>query len=166
MRIFKALIVLLAINWLAVSVVSSQSNSADSFNSNLYFIALRTALQAEYDAYSKQSPDRDHTNAIVEANEFLNEGFPKEIGRFRVEYLSYQELGSRYKVKKEQIPVMIMTPIRNEGAKLIISISDYWVSFPKKNHSVLSLEGGTKVTFIYDLSTNQFVVEDIHLWGV
>jgi hypothetical protein len=58
-----------------------------------------------------------------------------------------------------------MRPIRNEGEKLSVSLTDYWFSF-KKNSLTYSLEGGAKVVFRFDCEHREYVIDKVELWGV
>ena len=155
---------------MAVTIITCSApvfcqNEKAPVESNLYFVALKSALESSYKTYSKINPDRDFAKVIVETNDLV-EDFPVEFGPIRVEYLDYTSLRNRYKVKKEQFPINVIRPLRNEGNKLIISVMDYWISFPKKNNVMYSLEGGATVYFAFDPQLKQFVVEKTDLWGI
>ena len=104
-------------------------------------------------------------NVIIEYDLFLNAGFPKQINSAAIDYLDNQELIRRYKEKKQDLRVIRMFPMSNEGNLLEISFNYYWVNYKKKSLN-FALEGGTKVIFRYDCAKGKYVIDKTVPWGV
>jgi hypothetical protein len=104
-------------------------------------------------------------NVIIENNLFLNSGFPKQINSSPIDYLDNLELIKRYKEKKQDLRVIRMFPMSNEGNLLEISFNYYWVNYKRKSLN-FSLEGGIKVIFRYDCDRGEYVVDKTVPWAV
>ena len=151
---------------LLASPVLSQSQPAPSVENNLYVKALFACLDANAKAYSSQTNSRhDYYNVIVQQDEIITKNFPTQLGAYRIEYLEAQALVNRYKAKKSEFPIIIIRPIENDGAKLVIKFTDYFFSYGKKSLNY-GLEGGCNVILSYDCSKQEYVIEKVDLWGI
>ena len=153
-RINNCLIATLMI-CLMIAPVQMQSKKADM--ESLYLKALSASLDAGLNSDKKIS--------TVEKDTLLLDSFPNEIGGHRVEYLNGKELVGRYKRERKPIWLTAIKPIRNEGGKLFINISNYEFSY-EKNRMTYALDGGCKVIFRHDCSNNTFEVEKVECGGV
>jgi hypothetical protein len=143
----------------------SQVKDAPATESNLYARTLSACLAKELEDYGKLGTRVDYENRVVERNIHLTDNLPTQFGKIKVEYLDSETLRERYQKTRQEIQVLSMRPMKNEGATLIISIGNYWFSYKKKSYNY-GLEGGCTVKFNFDSSQNNFALTKIDLWGI
>jgi hypothetical protein len=145
--------------------VFSQTKNTLSNSSNLYERTLSACLAKELEDYGKLGTRVDYENRVVERNIHLTDNLPTQFGKIKVEYLDSETLRERYQKTRQEIQILFMRPMKNEGATLIISIGNYWFSYKKKSYNY-GLEGGCTVKFNFDSSQNEFALTKIDLWGI
>lgn len=143
----------------------SQVKDAPSIQSNLYERTLSACLAKELEDYGKLGTRVDYENRVVERNIHLTDNLPTQFGKIKVEYLDSETLRERYQKTRQEIQVLSIRPMKNEGATLIISIGNYWFSYKKKSYNY-GLEGGCTVNFNFNSSQNDFALTKIDLWGI
>jgi hypothetical protein len=161
----RFILTIIAIGLLSSSAFS-QAKPSPSVENNLYVKALFACLEANAKAFSIQTnPPYDVHNVIVQKDKILTSDFPTQIGVYRIEYLDAQALINRYKAKKAEFPIIVIRPMKNEGAKLVISFTDYVITYEKKTLNY-ALTGGFNVSLRYDCDKQEYVIEKTDLWGV
>ena len=143
----------------------SQAKVAPATESNLYVRTLSACLAKELEDYGKLGTRVDYENRVVERNIHLTDKLPTQFGKIKVEYLDSETLRERYQKTRQEIQVLSLRPMKNEGATLIISLGNYWFSYKKKSYNY-GLEGGCTVNFNFDSSQNDFALTKIDLWGI
>jgi hypothetical protein len=107
-----------------------------STQSNLYERTLSACLAKELEDYGKLRTLRvDYENRVVERNIHLTAKLPTQFGKIKVEYLDSETLRERYQKTRQEIQVLSIRPMKNEGSTLIISIGNYWFSYKKKSYN-------------------------------
>ena len=97
----------------------------------------------------------DYRHLIVEKDPLITDDLPTEFENHFFEYLDNQGLVERYKKLGKSDAVLVIRPIRNEGATLKIAVVVYWVSY-KKRRLQLGLSDWGEVEFRYDCDKQQF----------
>jgi hypothetical protein len=161
----KRIILTIVLIGLLASPVLAQK-PAPSVENNLYVKSLFACLDEKAKAYSSQTNSRhDYYNVIVQQDDIITKNFPNQLGAYRIEYLDDQALVNRYKAKKAEFPIIVIRPIENDGTKLVIRFTDYFFSYGKKSLNY-GLEGGCNVILSYDCSKQEYVIEQVDLWGI
>jgi hypothetical protein len=161
----RFILTMIALGLLSPSALS-QTKSLPSIENNLYVKSLFACLDASAKAYSNQTNSRhDYFNVIVEQDNLITREFPNQLGAYRIEYLDNQALVDRYKAKKASFPIIVIRPMKNEGAKLVISFADYFFSYGKKSR-IYELEGGCAVELRYDCTKQEYLIEKVSLSGI
>ena len=150
--------------------VYAQSGPAETSETNLYSVALKTSiLQMEKtwghidDSFSGVRTDYGHM--IVEQATSITEGLPTEFENHFVEYLDYQGLIDRYKKLGKPYAVLVIRPMENQGKTLKIAVVVYWTSY-KKGRLLRGLSDWSNVEFQYDCNKQQFVISSVKLGGI
>jgi hypothetical protein len=152
--------------------VSAQSKPSQGVENNLYSMALKTSIlqmEKEYghmdDSVLGENMRTDYRHLIVEKDPLITDDLPTEFENHFVEYLDNQGLVERYKKLGKSYAVLVIRPIRNEGATLKIALVVYWVSY-KKRRLQLGLSDWGEVEFRYDCDKQQFIVSSLKLGGI
>jgi hypothetical protein len=161
-RTVSMLCCLLLVSSLCTFASSTNGAQADD---NLYVMALSAYLDSAAKKYANIKTKRDYDNLIVEKDDALVRSFPTKLGSHRVKFASPQELIERLKRDRSGIPITVIRPVKNEDTRLIVSLSEYVVTFGKKG-LIYSLEGGCNVEIIFDCSRRAFSVNKVAFWGV
>jgi len=145
----------------------SQAQVKPTAGTNLYERALSACVIEQLKQYGGQSSETRLRliNRIIERDDILTDKLPTQFGEIKVEYLDRQSIVERYKKNRAEIPVTVMTPMKNEGKTLKISFRDYYVSYKKRVFSY-ALEGGCIVDFNFDSQLDDFAITKTDLWGV
>jgi hypothetical protein len=131
---------------------------------NLYYRALFASLDKMHNEWGKID-DTDYHNMIVERNRDITEGLPSQLGEYRVEYLSPEELIGRYKKLRKPFPILVVYPIVNEVERLRVSFNFYWISHKNRTLSY-SLSEWSNVYFRYDCGKREYVLDEVKLGGI
>jgi len=143
----------------------SQARDVPANESNLYARTLSACLAKELEDYGELGTRVDYENRVVERNIHLTDKLPTQYGKIKVQYLDSEMLRERYQKTRQEIQVLSLRPMKNDGTTLIISVGNYWFGY-KKNSYNYGLEGGCTVNFNFDSSQNDFALTKIYLWGI
>jgi hypothetical protein len=143
----------------------SQARDVPATASNLYARTLSACLAKELEDYGKLGTRVDYENRIVERNIHFTDKLPTQFGKIKVEYLDPETLRERYLKTRQEMQVLSLRPMKNDGTTLIISIGNYWFSYTKKSYHY-GLEGGCTVNFNFESSKSDFALTKIDLWGI
>lgn len=163
-----------------VVLLSTVSIFAQDANQSLYSKGLRACLEKEVQQYSKFS-ERDLRNVIVLKNYQLTDKLPPQLGEIKIQYLDNSELAQKFKSRKknekkmrDEIPIIEMYPLYDEGNKLYFAYNNYWFGSSEKGGFFTrkrtiyshSLEGGRHAEIGFDPATGAFKIERVKLWGI
>jgi hypothetical protein len=149
----------------------SQEKGTSVDDSNLYYRALLASMDkwAETSGHIDDSDrDRirsDYRHMIVEKNHDITEGLPSTLGENHVEYLDAQGLIERYSKLRKKFPILVIHPVKNDGARLQISITIHWISI-KKRSLRYELSDWSVIKFHYDCERHTYVIEEMKLGGI
>ena len=132
---------------------------------NVYYRALVAVLTARAQDAKYASANDPRQHVIILKDHQINAGFPSRVGDVEVEYLTMEDLRTRYRALKREFPIFIMRPMSNEGHRLVIGFTHHWFSSTKRTNE-LSLEGGYTVAIGFDCVRKELVVESAKLWGI
>jgi hypothetical protein len=82
--------------------IFSQEPLTKNGENSLYYKALKIYLEENEKEYSKLFPQRNFHNVLVIKNDLITTKLPAKIGKFKVEYVDYDELTIRAKNNAEQ----------------------------------------------------------------
>ena len=145
--------------------LQAQETDKTKLEKNLYFRALVAMLTARAQDAKYASANDPLQRVIIIKDLELNVGLPTRVADVEIEYLNEENLRSRHRSLKHEIPVFVMRPMSNEGNRLIIDFARYWFSATKKTN-MMGLEGGYRVVMVYDCARKEYVVESAKLWGI
>jgi hypothetical protein len=153
------IVLFIATTALAQSPVNAESE-------DLYYKSLKIYLEENEKEYSKLFADRDFTKAIIVKDSFLPQNLPTSIGKYKIEFIDYDEL--RKRLKKETNKTLIVAefrPLLNQGNKFVISIAEYHAKYERSKLS-LGLSDGIRIIFRFDCGEEKFVFETFEFFGV
>lgn len=158
---------LFSVGFLLMLSISGPAQDLDrsKLESNFYYRALVAALAARTQDAKYALPNDPLHHVIIMKDDQLNIGFPARIGDVQIEYLTSEDLRTRHRSLKHEIPILVMRPMSNEDDRVIVDFTRYWFSAAKKTN-LIGLEGGYRVVLAYDCSRKVFVVESAKLWGI
>lgn len=167
----KTVIILLCLVLLSISNFA-QSKTIEFDEDNLYHKALLAVLEKRASDY-KDIVQKKHLYNVVVSKELKTIELPNQIKAFKVEYLDGEELYIKFKEYKRtklknernEIPIVFIYPMKNKGNKIEIRFTNHWY-WRKKYKTTLGLEGGSIVTIVYDCKSEEFIIENVELWGV
>jgi hypothetical protein len=161
----KVILPIFCLLLMAQDLTGTQTKKPAAIEDNLYLRGLTTYLQSAVKEFEGIKTKRDYYHLIVEKNIDITEGLPTQLGEHKISYKNQTELLDQSMKEKAEIPITIIRPIKNEGTKLILSFSEYWVSH-KNKRMIYSLEGGCKIEIAFDKTTGDFVIGNIKFLGV
>ena len=151
---------------LLIGSTALAQSSANAESEDLYYKSLKIYLEENEKEYSKLFADRDFTKAIIMKDSFLPQNLPTSIGKYKVDFIDYEEL--RKRLKKETNRTLIVAefgPLLNQGNKFIISIAEYHAKYERRKLS-LGLSDGIRITFRFDCGREKFIFETFEFFGV
>lgn len=104
-------------------------------------------------------------NVIVEEYSEITDTMPHQIEDFHVEYLDHKGLIDRYKKLHKEYSILIVSPMKNEGQRLKITISNDWIKYPKRR-LWYGVSDWSIVYFRYDCAKQVYVVDEVKLGGI
>jgi hypothetical protein len=107
----------------------------------------------------------DYHDMIVEKNRDITEGLPSQLGEYRVEYLDVQGLIGRYKKLRKPFAILVVRPMENEGERLKISFTVYWISHEKGSLNY-GLSDWSNVYFRYNCEKREYAIDEVKLGGI
>ena len=143
-----------------------QRNTSTVVQSDLYLRAIRIYVDTTYQLYGGIDTTRDWFRRYFEADRGIQDLLPTQIASCRIQWLENDSSRlQEIKSPKRRIPLTRIWPITNSRDTLVVVFTDYWFSIngPEPNYA---LEGGCRITFVYDCTKRDFVVKSVHLWGV
>jgi hypothetical protein len=160
----KLLRICLLFFFVSVSAFSQTGNTSES--GDLYYKALKIYLEENEKEYSKLFSDRDFSRIIVMKDTFLPKNLPNSIGKYKIEFVDYDEVKKRLKKGNDKtLLVAEFRPLINSENRLVISIAEYQAKYEKKRLS-LGLSDGIRITFKFDCETEDFVLDKFEFFGV
>jgi hypothetical protein len=132
---------------------------------SLYFKALSVYLNEAAKKYANIKTARDYNKIIIQKDENLTANLPNNIGSQKIQIKDLSDIRDEFRRGKVKVPVTVVRPMENEGEKLIIRFTEYWVNFTDKK-TEFSLEGGCKVEFLFDCTKRKYVINKVEFWGV
>lgn len=158
---------------ISTATIFSQGTLTKSEKNNLYYKALKVYLEENEKEYSKLFPQRDFHNVIVVKNDLITTKLPNKVGKFKIEYVDYDELTVKAKdmamaEEKNNTKSLIVSefqPIINNENRLVITISEYIVTY-ERNRLNLGISDGIRIEFRFDCLIGDYVVDKFEFFGV
>lgn len=155
---------------IAISALPREVIAQAFAHDNLYYQALLATLEKKKSIYADRINRSEYETIVVAHNvsgvpHVWFKDLPSKIASYPIEYLGPDELSQKYKKLKKKFPILVVRPMRNDGASIKIEITDYRFDFSDKRNGY-SLEGGTVITFHFDCDKGFFVLADAEVWGV
>ena len=147
-----------------------QDSKAVANQGNLYAAAVFASIvQMDKEwGHVNATPDdsirTDYHHMIVKKSE-MTEGLPDRAGDYQIEVLDPRELVERYRKVRKGFSILVMHPIKNQGAGLSVNIGIFWFSH-KKAASSYSFSDSSDVEFRYDCEKQDWVVAKVRLGGI
>jgi hypothetical protein len=147
-----------------------QNSNAVPRQGNLYASALFASIMqmdkewGGIDNTPHDSLRTDYRHMIVKKSE-MTEKLSDRVGDYQVEVLDPRELVERYRKLRKGFAILVMHPIKNEGAELAVNIKLFWFSH-KKTQSSYVFDGSSDVEFRYDCEKRDWVVSKVKLGGI
>jgi hypothetical protein len=137
---------------------------------SLYFKALSASIIAMEKSWGEQKGRdfevrTDYHHVLVERDPTITDDLPNQFGDHRIEYLDTQDVVARCKQLRKPFAIMKISPIKNEGEQLKITITVYWASY-KKGRLGLGLSDWSMVELKYSCETQSFIISNVELGGV
>jgi len=101
------------------------------------------------DGNNGSSVRTDYHHMLVEKQPGVADDLPEQFGEYHVEYLDTPEETARCKVLRKDFSILKIQPMKNEGTKLRIVVSVYWVS-NKRGNLNFGLSDWSTVEFRYN----------------
>jgi phosphopantothenoylcysteine synthetase/decarboxylase len=151
--------------------IFSQEPLTKNGENSLYYKALKIYLEENEKEYSKLFPQRNFHNVLVIKIDLITTKLPAKIGKFKVEYVDYDELTIRAKNNAEQkkntqtLIASEFQPITNDKNNIVVTISEYKVTYEESRLS-LGLSDGIRIEFKYDCLVGDYVLIKFEFFGV
>jgi hypothetical protein len=150
----------------------ASSSLAQDFNvvtkqGNLYAAALFASMSqmdkewGRIDATPNGSIRTDYHHMIVKKSE-MTEKLPDRAGDYQIEVLDARELVERYRKLRKGFAILVIHPMKNEGAALTVNIGVFWFSH-KKTQSSYAFADSSEVEFRYECEKRDWVVSKVQL---
>lgn len=156
---------------LFASSTSPQEPGVVPKQDNLYAQALFSSMaqmDKEWGRHKDAAPEgsirTDYHHMIVKKSE-MTENLPDRAGDYQIEILDPRDLVERYRQLRKTFAILILHPIKNQGATLTVSIGVFWFSH-KKTSSSYSFSDSSNVEFRYDCQQQQWAVSKVRLGGL
>jgi hypothetical protein len=107
----------------------------------------------------------DYRHMIVEKDRAITDDLPSQLGEHRVEYLDLQGLIDRHKKLRKEFPILVASPMKNEGERLEITFTVRHISY-KKGRLNYALSDWVNVYFRYDCEKREYVIDEVKLGGI
>jgi hypothetical protein len=132
------------------------NKSADS--DNIYHTSIQ--IYCEY----LKSVDFKSQKIYVEQNYLITKDLPEKILGIDIEVINSEQLKKILKTH-EYIQVIRIIPLRLKEGDFFVNIIPFKVSYRKRNFNFIN-EGGTKIIFQYDCSSNNLIFSEIKNFGI
>jgi len=147
-----------------------QESAAPLKQENLYFKALSASIIEMEKAWGHQDNSylgvrTDYRQMLVERDLTITKDLPEQFEDHRVEYLEMQDVVAKSKQLRKPFAILKIFPMKNEGARLKITINVYWASY-KKGHLELALSDSSEVELNYSCEKQSFIISKVKLGGI
>jgi hypothetical protein len=139
---------------------------------NLYSKALFASIAEMEKSYGHMDDSvsgtrirTDYHHMFVEQDLGITNDLAEQFGEYRVEYLDTQNQIVRCHELRKPFPILKIQPMKNEGARLKIQVTVYWVEY-KKSKLHFALSDWSDVEFSFNCETQSFAISKVKLGGI
>jgi len=134
--------------------------------SDLYLRAIRIYVDTTYQLYGGIDTTRNWFRRYFEADRGIQDLIPSQIENCRIRWLATDTSQlADIAAHKRRIPLTRIWPITNAHDTLVVDFTDYWFSSNGQENNY-ALDGGCRISFLYDCTKKEYVVFKVKLWGV
>lgn len=130
---------------------ATNTESADT--SNIYHQALRIYVN------NMDAKRGEVATLLVEKNYLFTDALPKQIGKYKIDYLDGYEVNEKLR-RESQITLIRIIPLRLDKGVFFINIIPFTVKKEKRNLRYLN-SGGDGIIFEFDCNTKAFYFKEI-----